>query len=290
MRLLALLAAALLSTLVLAGCSDNGGGGGTTSTTTTTAAAATTTTSRSATTTTTAAGTTSSAPQDRAPTGSASAVVNGTAVAFELNGTDPDGDALSWTLAFGDGASTEGTALPATADHTYAVGNFTATFTVSDAAHDVRYDLNVSIAPGGQAINIALGVGTYCTFCELPPSPAAPPAPLPLTAANCFAWQAPAEPPVADCAFAPLDASAAGKAFTATSDVGDPDVEFYADCTAPEPGTPGLAVFLNSGPEAGVVPAGAGCVVAWLFFLGDVVGDVIPPGDVEGGTILVTIG
>jgi PKD repeat protein len=53
-------------------------------------------------------------------------------VSFTASGSDPDGDPLSWTLAFGDGTSASGSGLPASVPYQYATGNYTATLTVTD--------------------------------------------------------------------------------------------------------------------------------------------------------------
>lgn len=70
-------------------------------------------------------------------------LANGTApllVNFTLNAT---GNASSWALAFGDGATSNGTAFPATVNHTYAIGgNFSANLTVN--------------YPGGQNVSAAV--------------------------------------------------------------------------------------------------------------------------------------
>ncbi len=83
---------------------------------------------------------------------------NGTApinVTFQLSGSDPDGDPLNWTLTFGDGNHTNGTALPTSVVHQYASkGNLTAVFTVSDGQASARERVNLTIA-GGVAIPAA---------------------------------------------------------------------------------------------------------------------------------------
>lgn len=56
-------------------------------------------------------------------------------VTFSLGGTDPDTDALSWVLHFGDGNQTSGTTLPTTVPHAFATaGNYTASLVVSDGS------------------------------------------------------------------------------------------------------------------------------------------------------------
>lgn len=117
-----------------------------------------TTTSSSGTTTT---GGTANQP----PTGSMAAVVNGTGVTFALRGSDPDADALSWTLAFGDGNSTNGTSLPSNVTHTYAAtGNLTATFTLSDGAHSVNYTANFTVGGGSSGVVLSGHVVTPDPF------------------------------------------------------------------------------------------------------------------------------
>lgn len=128
-----LAASLLLLALTLAGCSgdeDKGGGDAMPSATPTS---------------------TGPAP-NRPPVGSAGVALNGTSATFTLNGTDPDGDALNWTLAFGDGNSTNGTSLPANATHDYgASGVFNATFTLGDGNLTSVYNLtvNATTLPGG---------------------------------------------------------------------------------------------------------------------------------------------
>lgn len=274
MRLLPLLAAALLSTLLLAGCSDDGGGGDTTSTTTTTTAAGTTTTSRSSTTSTTSATTTTtSAPQNRAPVGSISASMNGTTATFALTGSDPDGDALSWTLVFGDATTAAtGTTLPANVTHEYTLGNYTANFTVTDGKASADYQATLQVAAGVPA-NIVVASGDVSANCALAceacdPAGAVGCVPLPVFpgASGCLSFYASATPapvPTVDCLVVPLPAAAAGAGFTLTSTGGDPDAEFFDVCD-PVMGV-SLGTSWQSGPEAGTVPAGAGCAILWEF-------------------------
>lgn len=157
MRLTAVLAITCLVALAFAGCSGKDKDGGATSSSSSSSRSSSSATSSSSShsstgTTTSSSSSTSTGPSNSPPTGSISAVTNGTLAAFTLNGTDPDGDALSWTLAFGDGNSTNGTTLPATASHNYtAGGNFTANFTVSDGRHTAAYNVTVAVGAGATA-------------------------------------------------------------------------------------------------------------------------------------------
>jgi hypothetical protein len=76
-------------------------------------------------------------------------------VTFLLNGTDAEGDALQWTLAFGDGsANATGTALPAEVDHVFAAaGNFTANFTASDGTGETSALFAIEVVNGTVAYN-----------------------------------------------------------------------------------------------------------------------------------------
>lgn len=148
-----LFAAVLLMSVALAGCTGGGdddpkaassSSSSTSRSTTTSAPPASSATTSSSTTTSTAP-----PPANKPPTGSIGAASNGTAVNFTLTGSDPDGDSLSWTLAFGDGNMTEGTSLPANAQHTYSVGNHTANFTVTDGMASASYTLVVPVKAAG---------------------------------------------------------------------------------------------------------------------------------------------
>lgn len=87
---------------------------------------------------------TTAAPHNQPPTGTLSVQPEGLNATFRLDGSDPDGDALDWTLAFGDGNETNGTALPANATHAYAAaGAFNATFTLSDGRNETSYSVSV---------------------------------------------------------------------------------------------------------------------------------------------------
>lgn len=144
-----LVVALLVASLAFAGCTGDGGDEPSPSTS---SSASKTSTSASATATTgpTSSGTSTSAgPSNRAPTGGLAVQVNGTTAAFNLTGTDPDGDALSWTLAFGDGTTNgTGSSLPAALQHDYAVGNFTARLTVTDGQLSDTKELALAIAAG----------------------------------------------------------------------------------------------------------------------------------------------
>ena len=68
-------------------------------------------------------------------------------VTFLLNGTDPEGGNLSWTLSFGDDSENlTGESLPANATHSYALqGNFTAFFEVSDGVNVANISVAVNV-------------------------------------------------------------------------------------------------------------------------------------------------
>lgn len=266
MRLLALLAATLLSTLVLAGCSDNGGDGDGPSSSSSSSAAPTSSSSSSSTSrssSSSSTSTTTAPPANRAPTGSISASAASGAIPltvnFTLSGSDPDGDTLAWTLLFGDGASDDGAALPATVSHDYtAAGNFTAELTLSDGKAQSSYEVTITVAGAGAP-------QTLFTFTEATSAPGNPFISLEIPGvgwcgATCCAGFDAGMSGV-DCVFVELPAGLDGHAFTATSDAGDPDVEFWATCDASELFS--VADFRNVGPETGVVPGGAACLIMW---------------------------
>lgn len=127
----------------------------------TTATASTTSSSGTAKTSTAQSGTgsTSGTSTQSSSLGTASLaadVHNGTAplrVNFTLAAT---GSPLEWRLSFGDGAIANGTALPAQANHTFAVGgNFSANLTVRYAAGNATANVTITVAvpqtPGGPA-------------------------------------------------------------------------------------------------------------------------------------------
>lgn len=89
------------------------------------------------------------------PTATVIAAVNGTEAAFTLNGTDPDGDNVTWTLHFGDNTTAaNGTTLPASVNHTYAApGNYSANLTVSDGNLTNSYTVNVTAVSSAVAVS-----------------------------------------------------------------------------------------------------------------------------------------
>ena len=220
------------------------------------------TTSAAPTSTSSSSSTSTGPAPNQAPTGSIAVALNGTNATFTLNATDPDGDALVWDLDFGDGNATNGTSLPTVLNHTYVVNgtaNLTATFTVTDGVDRMTY--NATLGFGG-------GAATLFAFTQATSAPGNPAmstvVPTPLggfgPGANaCTSFNT--DTSGGDCVFTPLDASLVGKAFTGTATAGEADLEFWDSCDA----ALGLFVedFYNEGPEAGIVPEGAGCVILW---------------------------
>lgn len=87
---------------------------------------------------------------NKVPTGTLGAMPQNLTVDFVLNGTDPDGDALSWTLSFGDNATgAEGTQLPTRLNHTYAaVGLYEVVFVLDDGMDQTSYNVNLNLTSG----------------------------------------------------------------------------------------------------------------------------------------------
>lgn len=90
------------------------------------------------------------APANRAPTaGLAPSSTTGKGpltVNFTLTGSDPDGDALTWTLDLGDGSDdATGSSLPANVGHIYAPGNYTVRLEVSDGRRSTTAAATVSV-------------------------------------------------------------------------------------------------------------------------------------------------
>lgn len=148
MRPLALLAVLACACVVFSGCAGTGNGKASPSSTSSTSSSHASSSSSS----TSASNGTGNA-TNHAPTGTLAVLVNGTGASFNLTGGDSDGDNLTWTLAFGDGNATNGTALPAALNHTYAPGNYSANFTLRDGKAATSYTaaINASAASSGTA-------------------------------------------------------------------------------------------------------------------------------------------
>lgn len=144
MGLKPIVAALLLIALAFAGCADKGKDDDQEPTTS------------SSSTTTTSAPSPTAAP-NQPPAGSISVAVNGTQATFNLTGSDPDDDALTWNLTFGDGDSANGTTLPANVTHVFpAAGNFSANLTISDGNLSANYSVTV--------LTVAVAAGTTQTI------------------------------------------------------------------------------------------------------------------------------
>lgn len=188
-------------------------------------------------------------------------VGNGTAplaVAFLLEGSDPDGDALSWTLDLGDGNATQGTSLPSNVTHAFAApGNFTVALDVMDGNATSRSHLVIRVGPAPPS-----ATALFVEAQDFPSSPAAS-ATVPLVgyaggAACAGFWDGTSG---IDCVFFALEPGWTGLAFNATADDGDPDLEFWPTCDPDE--VFAIAGYRHDGPEVGTIPADALCVVIW---------------------------
>lgn len=85
-------------------------------------------------------------------------------VTFSINGTDADGDALSWSLDLdGDGtADINGTTLPSTYNATYELGNHSAILTIHDGQATATASVNLTAtAPAGPTGPIQVVEATY---------------------------------------------------------------------------------------------------------------------------------
>lgn len=180
-------------------------------------------------------------------------------VNFTLAGSDPDGDPLTWTLSFGDGNATNGTLLPGNESHEYGeAGNYSVVFVLSDGRLNATYNVTIQVQPGGGAAFTAV-----FTEGQVVPSNPLNSAMIPMVGyaggTGCAGfWDGTSG---FDCVFFELEAAWAGKAFTATADTGNPDLEFWEVCDPSD--IFATAGFATAGPEAGTIPADAGCVVIW---------------------------
>ncbi len=181
-------------------------------------------------------------------------VSNGTAplnITFTLDGSDPDGDNLTWVFDDGNGNSTTGDTLPATVNVTYLAGNWTTTFTVSDGMNDTVEQLLVTVseaaaaATGGSEfpLTFSMNILLSCPHCLATDVTQDSTCLAVLTDDNGL-----------DCAFWELPADAAGHTFVASGTF-LPAVDFYPDCTGKG--------RIGFGIETGTVPEGAGCAVLW---------------------------
>jgi hypothetical protein len=186
-------------------------------------------------------------------------------VTFAINATDADADPLTWRLAFGDNASANGTfASPGSANVTHKFtsgGLYNATLSVSDG----KVTTNVSVL-----LNITSGSPFEKFTASGTPD---------LACAQCS--EAGANTGIGyragvnelDSWFVTIPEGAAGQPFTVSA-AEDVDMVFRDVC---EEGAAVGETFQADGDEAGIVPEGATCVLAWL------------PGAV-GETITLTIG
>ena len=266
MRLGALLTALLVASLVLAGCSgkdkDKDDDSDTSSPSSSSRSSSSSTTGSSSTSSTSSSSTsTSSSPTNTAPVGSITATVTAGGfpkqVNFTLNGTDPDGDNFVWDFDFADGNTTNGSTLPQNLTHNYtAAGLYNVTFSITDGRLSSSYNVTVNVTAGGGATLFA-----YSEATAVPANPAL--SGLPVLGSDgaeaCGACAA--DMSGGDCVFTEIEAALAGKAFTAVSDGANADLEFWDSCDWVM-GAP-VALYTNDGPEADVVPAGAGCVILW---------------------------
>ena len=255
--------------LALSGCAEkkkDDGGDGPSTTTTTTSSTATTT------------GIKGNVSTNQPPTATLLANATGAVplnVTFVLNATDNDGDALTWTLSFGDTASQNGT-FPAALGNASKPFQHTANVTHLYASGGA-YNATLSLSDGKATTNVTLRLNvTAGTPFEQFVAEGTPDLPCPQCSnagANTgIGYRAGVNE--LDSFFVDIPEGAPGQPFTLVSSGGDPDMVFRDSC---EGGAAVGDTFLAAGPEAGTVPDGAKCALMWE-----------PEG--AGSTITLTIG
>lgn len=259
MRIRGLALGALLLTLALAGCSDDGDGDGTGTSTSgtpitygnTSSGASSTSASRSGTSTSSASSSSGAADNQR-PTGAVSATVSGLNATFALSGSDPNGDAIVWDLAFGDGATANGTTLPATVTHTYAAGNYTATFTITDGSLQSTQTAVVAIVAAGAGFTGMEISGTVTLLCG----------PCAVESATFCVSLASGQNGL-DCSFAEIPPEAVGRPYIVETEDGFIDMSWAAACEFMAAETENIDDATT--PVEGTVPPGTGCVVVYEY-------------------------
>ncbi len=266
MRTLALLATLTIVAIAFAGCSGGGGDGDSSSSSSSSSRTSTsspaTSTSHSSTATSTGSSSstsTGSAPENHAPTGAVSASSAGGPapfnVTFSLSGSDSDGDTLVWDLAFGDEASTNGTALPASPAHEYqAAGLYNVSFTLTDGSDPTTYNvaINVTGAAGFVPIVYEETVQVFCQHCSVVVFETGAFVPSASLGSGEQGY---------DAIWLEVTADMIGRPFTITSTGGDPDAVALDDCA---PDATQIESY-GSGPEAGFIPVGTTCLVTWDY-------------------------
>ena len=180
--------------------------------------------------------------------------VNGTDASFNLTGNDPDGDALNWTLSFGDNSTNEtGSLLPSNVTHAYLAGTFNASFALTDGQLTATYNVTVTVeasAPAGESQAVTAEWRTGGIGCLAPINP--------------WVFGTPANG--VDVYEFAVEPGTIGKPFTATFEATAAvlfwGVDFFdgAPPAAPRGGAPALA---GAGARAGTVATGA---VHGLFY------------------------
>lgn len=173
-------------------------------------------------------------------------------VSLTINGTDVDGDVLAWSLLQDGTEVAAGSSLPAIEVVAIeAEGTYVFQAVLSDGNVSVNATVEITAVAGGVQ---PIEPETFSQFVLL----ACPQCTPAGGATPCVSFQT--EDSGLDCAIFALEARHQLQPFSATSDLEDSDLEFRTDCT---PDGSSLALFGTSGPEAGVVPEGAGCVILW---------------------------
>lgn len=192
-------------------------------------------------------------------------------VTFTINATDADGDALAWSLDFGDGsAASNGTSANGTVtmalNHTFSAGNHTAFLNVTAGGANATSNVTIAVvggAGGAVLVDETLNVIFGCEACTDGEGDIIP----------CIGLGAGRNE--GDCAWVVLTPEAAGRTFTVTGtspspvpndDINDanPDIAILSACDID------ATVLLfqaaeTDADETGTVPAGGGCLVAWDY-------------------------
>ncbi|MCA1810961.1 MAG: PKD domain-containing protein [Halobacteriales archaeon] len=172
---------------------------------------------------TTGATSTPAASANHAPTATLAAKAgNGTAslnATFALGGSDPDGDALHWSLSFGDNSSSaQGDALPANATHAYAkAGTYNVTLLVSDGRESTTQTASVNVTAPGAPLEEAGFLPVNETKAWL------------VSYAGAFEYAAGCKADGEDCAYFDLAAGAPGRTFTMTFTATAPAAVYFID-------------------------------------------------------------